>query len=47
MRKKIKSFEKHLPIKLIDTDEASRVKKAVLAEFNASLRESFDLMLYQ
>jgi hypothetical protein len=47
MRKKIKTFEKHLPIKLVDTDEPSRIKKAVAAEGNASLRESFNLRLFE
>jgi len=47
MRKKAKTLEKHLPIKLVDTDEVARVKKSVALEANASLKESFDLKMYQ
>lgn len=47
MRKKAKTLDKHFPIKLVDTDEVTRVKNSVALDANASLKESFDLQMYK
>lgn len=36
-------MQKHLPLRLKETDEGARIRDVILKEVNASLRESFDL----
>lgn len=47
IRKQMRSKEKHLPLKINDVDEANRIKDAVKERNNTSLRESFDMNLYE
>ena len=42
LRKPVKSMEKHLPLKVKDSDDYSRITKQVEKEANASLCEGFD-----
>lgn len=47
MRKQMRSKEKHLPLKVKDVGEASRIKEAIAERNSTSLAESFDMNLYQ
>jgi hypothetical protein len=46
LRKPLKSMEKHLPLKVKDCDDYSRITKSVAKEASASLREGFDANVF-
>ena len=46
LRPKVTSKEKHLPLKLAEVSEQSRLKDAIEERGGVSLRESFDARLY-
>ena len=45
LRPKVKTQDKHLPLKMAEVDDQSRIKKGVLERGSVSLRESFDMNL--
>ena len=47
LRAKATIKEKHVPLKLADVDELNRIKLAIKEQGNASLRESFNMDLYE
>ena len=47
LRPKIHSKEKHLPLRMTDHCEHSRIQDAVAERASVSLRESFDLLKFE
>ena len=47
LRPKVTIKEKHLPLKLAELDEHSRIQDAVQEREGVSLRESFNLALFE
>ena len=45
LRPKVQTQDKHLPLKLVEVTDSSRIKDAVAERGSVSLRESFDLNL--
>ena len=45
LREKVRLKEKHMPLKLAEVDEESRIRDAVKERGSVSLRESFNLEL--
>lgn len=43
----MKSMQKHLPLQYKEIFDSARIKEAVQREANASLRESFDFLMYE
>ena len=46
LRPKLASMEKHVPLKLAEVDDSSRIKERIAEREGVSLRESFNMSLY-